>query len=100
MRFEGEALSKIFDNTFIYSPREKNRRRKGGVRGVMKEICEESGIRETELRGGGRRRKISGVREESLFLRRDMGIPMAEIVRQLEVGTLTIGTLCKGKREN
>jgi len=70
----------------------KNRRGKGGIGGVIKKICEEAGIKETELREGGRRRKVSGVRGRiALFLCREMGIPMAEIARQVGVGTSAIG---------
>ena len=66
----------------------------------MKEICEESGISETELRGGGRRRKVSGVRGRiALFLCREMGIPLAEIARQVGVGTSAIGMAIKKEEE-
>ncbi len=70
----------------------KNRRGKGGVAGVIKRICKEAGIREAELWEGGRRRKVSRVRGRiALFLCREMGIPMAEIARQVGVGTSAIG---------
>ena len=70
----------------------KNRREKGGVAGLIKKICKEAGIKETELREGGRRRKVSGVRRRiAFFLCREMGIPMAEIARQVGVGTSAIG---------
>jgi hypothetical protein len=70
----------------------KNRRGEGGVAGVIKKLCKEAGIEETELREGGRRRKVSEVRGRiALFLCREMGIPMAEIARQVGVGTSAIG---------
>lgn len=70
----------------------KNRRGEGGVAGVIKKLCKEAGIEETELREGGQRRKVSEVRGRiALFLCREMGIPMAEIARQVGVGTSAIG---------
>jgi hypothetical protein len=53
------TLSKVFKK-LICSFWKKNRRGKGGVRRVMKEICEESGKRETELQGGGEEGKYRG----------------------------------------
>ncbi len=70
----------------------KNRRGEGGVAGVIKKLCKEAGIEETELREGGQRRKVSEVRGRiALFLSRKMGIPMAEIAREVGVGTSAIG---------
>jgi putative transposase len=74
----------------------KNRRGEGGVAGAIKKLCKEAGIMETELRGGGRRRKVSEVRGRiALFLCREMGVPMAEIARQVGVGTSAIGMAIK-----
>jgi putative transposase len=70
----------------------KNKRKERGVAGVIEKLCKEAGIEETELREGGRRRKVSEVRGRiALFLCREMGIPMAEIARQVGVGTSAIG---------
>jgi len=78
----------------------KNRREKGGVAGLIKKFCKEAGIKETELREGGRRRKVSGVRRRiALFLCREMGIPMAEIARQVGVGTSAIGMAIRKEEE-
>jgi chromosomal replication initiation ATPase DnaA len=50
------------------------------------EFCEKPGIREAELRGGGQRRKVSGLRQGiAYYLSREVGVSMAEIGRQVGV---------------
>jgi hypothetical protein len=65
-------LSKIV-NKLIYFLWKENRRGKRGVGGGMEEICEEFGLSETELRGGGRRRKVSEWGKESLLFAKGDG---------------------------
>jgi REP element-mobilizing transposase RayT len=54
-------------------------------------ICEGSGVREQEVRSGGRRRGISRARAEiSYYLSHELGVPAAEIARHLGVCTSSI----------
>ena len=58
---------------------------------VISKICEEAGIREEEVRGGGRSRTVSRARAEiSYHLSHELGIPAAEIARHLGVCTSAI----------
>lgn len=58
---------------------------------IIEEICKQTGTNETELRMGGRRRKISETRAEvSYRLNREFGIPAAEIARHLGLCTSAI----------
>jgi len=58
---------------------------------LIKKICDEEGIEEQELRNGGRRRRISQVRAKvSYQLSHELGVPAAEIARQLGVCTSAI----------
>ena len=58
---------------------------------VIKKLCEEEGIEEGELRNGGKRRKVSGVRAKISFqLSQEMGIPFAEIARHVGVCTSAV----------
>jgi REP element-mobilizing transposase RayT len=58
---------------------------------VIKKVCDETGIKEEELRNGGRRRKVSHARARiSYHLSHELGIPTAEIARHLVVCTSAI----------
>ncbi|MFX0203357.1 MAG: hypothetical protein ACFFCW_45220, partial [Candidatus Hodarchaeota archaeon] len=58
---------------------------------VIKKVCDEAGIKEEELRKGGRRRKVSHARARiSYQLSHGLGIPAAEIARHLGVCTSAI----------
>jgi len=66
-------------------------REKGSVEGIIRKMCKEAGVREEELRGRGQRRRVSEARGEiALYLSREMGLSMAEIARNLGVGTSAI----------
>jgi putative transposase len=69
-------------------------RHKGGketIEEAVKRMCKEGGVREQELKTGGQRRKITEVRARiAYWLSREMGISMAEIARNLGVGTSAI----------
>ena len=55
---------------------------------VIKRLCKEEGIEEEELRNGGKRRKVSEARAKISFqLSHEMGIPFAEMARQVGVCT-------------
>jgi putative transposase len=77
---------------------DKNLRRqlRSGERNVLvdrliKKTCEEEGIREDELRNGGRRKRVSQVRAKiSSQLSHEYGVPTAEIARQLGVCTSAV----------
>jgi len=74
----------------------KYRGGKISVEGVIRKICKEEGVREQELKAGGQRRKISEVRARiAYYLSREMGLPMAEIARNLGVGTSAIAMAIK-----
>ena len=58
---------------------------------MIKKICKQERINEGELCNGGRRRKVSRIRERiSYYLSRELGMPSAEIARQLGVCTSAI----------
>jgi hypothetical protein len=53
---------------------------------AISRICEESGVREEEVRSGGRRKGVSRARAEiSYYLSHELGVPAAEIARHLGV---------------
>jgi len=69
------------------------RHRRGGktIEEVVRRMCKEGGVREQEMKAGGQRRKVTEVRARiACWLSREMGIPMAEIARNLGVGTSAI----------
>jgi len=74
----------------------KQRRGKGSIDAVIRRMCKEEGVREQELKTGGQRRRISGVRARiACYLSREMGISMAEIARNLGVGTSAVAMAIK-----
>jgi REP element-mobilizing transposase RayT len=65
--------------------------RKGSIDRIVKKVCKEEGIKEEELRDGGKRRKVSQVRAKLSFqLSREMGEPLAEIARHMGVCTSAV----------
>ena len=67
------------------------RERQDLIERMIKEMCEEEGIEEQELRNGGRRGIISQGRAIIAYgLGHEMGLPTAEIARQLGVCTSAI----------
>lgn len=68
------------------------RRDKETVDRIIRKNCKEAGIGEEELRAGGKRREVTKVRAEIAYrLNRELGLSLAEIARQLGVGTSAIG---------
>jgi putative transposase len=58
---------------------------------VIRRMCKEEGVGEQELKSGGQRRRISEVRGRiASYLSREMGLCMAEIARNLGVGTSAV----------
>ena len=65
--------------------------RRNPIDPVIKRLCKEEGIKEEELRNGGKRRKLSEARAKlSFHLSREMGIPFAEIARHVGVCTSAV----------
>ena len=70
----------------------KNKKEKDSIDRVIKKMCTEAGVKEEELRSGGKRRGVTKVRGEvASYLNKEMGLSMAEIARNLGVGTSAIG---------
>jgi len=79
----------------------KHRRGKGSIDAVIRRMCKEEGVREQELKSGGQRRKISKIRARiAYYLSREMGISMAEIARNLGVGTSAVAMAIKKEESN
>jgi REP-associated tyrosine transposase len=79
----------------------KSGRKAGSLSKIIKERCRETGINEIELRSGSRRRAVSEVRRAlCLLLYQEMGIPMAEIARQVGVGTTGVAMAIKETIKN
>jgi hypothetical protein len=67
-------------------------RKKGSIDQIIKKMCKEEGVKEGELRSGGKRREVTRVRRKiAYYLSKEAGISMAEIARHLGVGTSAIG---------
>jgi REP element-mobilizing transposase RayT len=78
----------------------KYREEKASLERIIRKMCKEAGVKEEELRGRGQRRRVSEARGEiALYLCKEMGLSMAEIARNLGVGTSAIAmAIRKGER--
>ncbi len=86
-RIIGEADKRIKGQLSI-----NERKVRAGKR--IQEICENEGVYIEELRGGGRRDRLPGVRAQlAMELVRDYGLTMAETARQLGVTTSAISKI-------
>lgn len=66
-------------------------RRKGLIDQMIKKFCKDEGIGEEEIRNGGKRRKVSGLRTKiSYQLSCETGIPFAEIARHVGACTFAV----------
>ena len=64
------------------------------VKETIRLMCEEEGVRESELRGGSRRRQISRLRKRIAFeLIERYGIPMATVARETGVTTTAVSKM-------
>jgi hypothetical protein len=73
------------------------RKKTGSLARIIKEQCREAEVNERELRSGSRRRAVSELRRRLCFyLYRELGIPLAEIARQVGVGTSGVAMAIKG----
>lgn len=60
--------------------------RKASIDRVIRKMCSEAGVEEQEVRNGGQRRRVSKVRAGiAYYLSHELGMPMAEIARELGV---------------
>jgi DNA-binding MarR family transcriptional regulator len=76
------------------------RKKAGSVSQWIRKRCQENGITEPELRSGSRRRDVSELRKEiCLYLNRELGIPMAEIAREVGIGTTGVAMIIKRREE-
>ena len=57
------------------------------IKETVRLMCEEEGVRESELRGGSRRRQISRLRKRICELVERYGIPMPTVARETGVTT-------------
>jgi len=72
------------------------RKKTGSLSIIIKERCREAGVNEVELRSGSRRMAVSELRRRLCFyLYRELGMPMAEIARQVGVGTTGVAMAVK-----
>ena len=63
---------------------------------VIRRMCKEGGVREQEVKSGGQRRRIPEVRARiAYYLSGEMGICMAEIARNVGVGTSAVAMAIK-----
>jgi putative transposase len=77
------------------------RKKTGSVSQWIRKKCQENGITEAELRSGSRRRAVSELRKEICFyLNREIGISMAEIAREVGIGTTGVAMIIKRGEEN
>ncbi len=78
----------------------RSRKKAGPLSRLIKERCRENGVNEIELRSGSRRKAVSELRRRLCFyLYRELGLPMAEIARQVGVGTTGVAMAIKGMNE-
>jgi REP element-mobilizing transposase RayT len=74
----------------------RTRKKTGSLARIIKEQCREAGVNERELRSGSRRRAVSKLRRKLCFyLYRELGIPLAEIARQVGIGTTGVAMAVK-----
>ncbi len=74
----------------------KHRTGKVSIDAVIRRMCKEGGVREQELKSGGQRRRTSAVRARiACYLSREMGMSMAEIARNVGVGTSAVAMSIK-----
>ena len=75
----------------------RTRKKAGSLARIIRERCREAGVNERELRSGSRRRAVSELRRNiCIYLYRELGIPLAEIARQVGVGTTGVAMAVKG----
>lgn len=93
----GDFVQAILDEADQKLIRQIRARKKTGLLSkIIQERCRESGVNEAELRSGSRRKAVSELRRWLCFyLYRELGIPMAEIARQVGIGTTGVAMAVK-----
>jgi REP element-mobilizing transposase RayT len=75
------------------------RKKTGSISQWINKRCKESGISGAELRSGSRRRAVSELRKEiCIYLSRELGVSMAEIAREVGVGTSGVAMVIKREK--
>jgi hypothetical protein len=94
---DGDFVQAILEEADQKLARQIRARKKTGLLSeIIEERCRESGVNEVELRSGSRRKAVSELRRWLCFyLYRELGIPMAEIARQVGVGTTGVAMAIK-----
>jgi putative transposase len=73
---------------------------KKSIAKLVRKMCKEAGVKEEELKGGGQRREVAEVRRKIAYLlSREMGMPLAQIGRNLSVGTSAIAMAIRKKEQ-
>jgi hypothetical protein len=88
----GDFVQEIMREADEQSARRMSERKKRGQAAeIIRKMCQEAGVAEEELRSGGQRRRVSGVRRKIAYcLSRELGLSSAEIARHLGVGTSAV----------
>jgi REP element-mobilizing transposase RayT len=94
---DGDFVQAILEEADQKLVRQIRARKKAGwLSMVIKERCREAGVNEIELRSGSRREAVSELRRRLCFyLYRELGLSMAEIARQVGVGTTGVAMAIK-----
>jgi len=98
---DGDFVQAILEETDQKLARQiRVRKKTGPLSKVIQEKCREAGINEVELRSGSRRKAVSEVRRRHCgYLYFELGIPLAEIARQVGVGTSGVAMAIKQIKE-
>jgi putative transposase len=95
---DGDFVQGILEEADQRLTRQIRARKKAGTLSkIIKDKCREAEINEVELRSGSQRRAVTGVRRRlCYYLCRDLGLPMAEVARQIGIGTTGVAMAIKG----
>ncbi len=94
-----EMVLKEADERFGFQIQAKQQRSR--MQQIIEDVCRKEGINIKELRLGGRRKMVSRVRADLAHtLSNELGIPSAEIARQLGVSTSAIGKVLQQREKS
>jgi REP element-mobilizing transposase RayT len=88
----GEFVNKILEEAEHRQRRQLKAKRAGkGIDAIIDEECRKAGVSTAELRGGAKRRKVSGTRALIAFRgREELGLTAAEIARNIGVNASAV----------